>query len=382
MKNATLSRRPSLKISLSRAIVLCSLLLAAGLCIVAAQAGSFSFSTGSPNGGIATASRLPSAGKIQIETADDFILTENTIIQQATFTGLLPSGASLSSISEVEVEFYHVFPVDSANPPSGDVPTRVNSPSDVDISAAASDSVSGTLTFTSSLVSPTFTASNSVLNGINPMPPQTTGGEGPVMGEEVLITVTFNPPITLPAGHYFFRPAVLLSSGDFFWLSTAFPLFTGDLQTWIRNETLAPDWLRIGTDITLQGPFNAAFTLSGELDADADNVPDEIDQCPDTAPDAVVNAQGCSLDQLVPCEGPASGGTWKNHGEYVSTFTQAANQFAAQGLISRREKGQLTSQAARSDCGKGSNDNSGNGGNGGNGKGKGKGHGKGHNKGG
>ena len=32
-----------------------------------------------------------------------------------------------------------------------------------------------------------------------------------------------------------------------------------DLQSWIRNEgpgLLAPDWLRIGTDITHQGPFD------------------------------------------------------------------------------------------------------------------------------
>src|SRR4051794_8880420 len=374
MKNESLQRKSSSQVSFSRVVVLCALLSAAGLSIVAAQAGSFSFSTGAPDARIATASRLPSAGKIEIESADDFVLTENTIIQQATFTGLLPSGAPLSSISEVEVEFYRVFPADSTNPPSGNVPTRVNSPSDEDISAAASVSVSGTLTFTSTLINPVFVASNSVLNGVNPIPNQTTGGEGPVSGEEVSISVTFNPPITLPAGHYFFRPAVLLSSGDFLWLSTAFPLFTGDLQSWIRNENLAPDWLRIGTDITQQGPFNAAFTLSGELDADADNVPDDADQCPNTSPDSVVNAQGCSLDQLVPCAGPASGGTWKNHGEYVSSFTQAANQFAAQGFISRKDKGQLTSQAARSNCGKGTN---GNGGNGGNGHGHGKGHGKG-----
>ena len=39
--------------------------------------------------------------------------------------------------------------------------------------------------------------------------------------------------------------------------------FVGDLQTWIRNENLAPDWLRVGTDITHQGPFNAAFSLTG-----------------------------------------------------------------------------------------------------------------------
>ena len=32
----------------------------------------------------------------------------------------------------------------------------------------------------------------------------------------------------------------------------------------MRNDNLSPDWLRIGTDITHQGPFNASFSLSGE----------------------------------------------------------------------------------------------------------------------
>ena len=43
---------------------------------------------------------------------------------------------------------------------------------------------------------------------------------------------------------------------------------TTDLQTWIRNDgpgALAPDWERIGTDVTNQGPFNAAFSLSGNV---------------------------------------------------------------------------------------------------------------------
>jgi hypothetical protein len=358
MKTTPFQRKPSFKIGSSRIVGLSILTLAAGLCIVGARAGSFSFSTGDPDARAATASRLASAGKIQVETADDFVLAENTIIQQASFVGLLPAGAALSSITGVEVEFYNAFPLDSTNPPSGQVPTRDNSPSDTEIVTATSDSVSGTLTFTSSIVNATFAASTSVLNGINPIPNQTTGGEGGVTGEEVLITVTFNPPVTLPAGHYFFRPAVLLSSGDFLWLSTAFPIiapgtpFVGDLESWIRNETLAPDWLRIGTDITAQGQYNAAFTLSGELDADGDGVPDESDQCSATPANSVVNAQGCSLDQLVPCAGPAAGGTWTNHGQYVSTFTQTVNQFVAQGLISRKEKGHLTSQAARSNCGK------------------------------
>ena len=62
------------------------------------------FSTGNPNGLIATASRPASAGKLEIELADDFVLTGETAITSATFTGLLPTGAPLSDVSEVVVE--------------------------------------------------------------------------------------------------------------------------------------------------------------------------------------------------------------------------------------------------------------------------------------
>ena len=41
-----------------------------------ASAQSFSFSTGNPDGKIGTLSRPSSAGKIQTETADDFILAQ------------------------------------------------------------------------------------------------------------------------------------------------------------------------------------------------------------------------------------------------------------------------------------------------------------------
>src|SRR6185369_7030981 len=75
-----------------------------------ASAGAFSFSTGDPDGKVATLSRPSSPGKIQTETADDFVVTQPVVISQATFTGLLPLGAALSSISGVEIEIYHVFP--------------------------------------------------------------------------------------------------------------------------------------------------------------------------------------------------------------------------------------------------------------------------------
>jgi hypothetical protein len=235
--------------------------------------------------------------------------------------------------------------------------TRANSPGDVEIDDATRDSADGSLTFGATMVNPSFSVSNSVVNGINKHPNERTNGEGPVTGQEVMIMVEFNPPISLPADHYFFRPEVLLSSGDFLWLSAPRPIvapgtpFLPDLQSWIRNDDLAPDWLRIGTDITGQGPFNAAFSLSGETDADGDGVGDSLDLCPGTPASAVVDATGCSIDQLAPCSGPASGGTWKNHGQYVSTVAQTTTLFAEDGLISEEQAEEIVAAAARSNCG-------------------------------
>src|ERR1051325_1278054 len=201
----------------------------------------FSFSTGNPDGRIATLSRPASAGKIQTETADDFVLSQQVVINRAAFVGLIPPGASLGSINNVEIEIYHVFPADSG-PPSGNVPTRVNSPADGEIDQATRDGLDGSLSFTATLLSPIFRVTNSVVNGINKIPSQTTGGEGPAVGQEVLISVVFNPPIALPTNHSFFRPEVRLSSGDFLWLSAPKPIaapgtpFSPDLQSWIRND--------------------------------------------------------------------------------------------------------------------------------------------------
>lgn len=255
----------------SRSFAFAAALSAFSMTATPAWADPFEFSTGNPDGRIATLSRLASGATIQTETADDFVLGQATQLTQATFIGLIPLGAPLSSISQVEIEFYHVFPGESADPPSGKVPTRVNSPGDVEIGSATRDSADSSLSFSVSLLNPSYSVSNSVINGIHPLPGVFTGGEGPVTGQEVLITVNFAVPVDLDADHYFFRPEALLSSGDFLWLSAAKPIvapgtaFTPDLQSWIRNDDLAPDWLRIGTDITGQGPFNAAFSLTGEV---------------------------------------------------------------------------------------------------------------------
>lgn len=244
----------------------------------------FFFSTGNTDGKIATASRPSSTGKIEIESADDFVVTGgNLSLTSATFQGLIPTGASLSSIGSVGVEIYRVFPLDSdvtrtSGAPTfstSQVPTRVNSPSDVEFASRDSGSGGG-LTFTPGILASSFTAANSVLNGIHPTPTQTTGGDLAVTGQQVQFNVIFTSPISLPDGHYFFVPQVELTSGDFFWLSaprpivppgTPFPAGFTDLQSWIRNEDLAPDWLRVGTDIVGVGTFNETFTLAGDLSA-------------------------------------------------------------------------------------------------------------------
>ncbi|HEY3458719.1 MAG TPA: PEP-CTERM sorting domain-containing protein [Bryobacteraceae bacterium] len=222
--------------------------------------------TGNVDGRMAMASRPDSAGKIEIEAADDFILNAPALVNSGTFTGLVPSGYNVTGVT---VEIYRVFPADSNNPPSGNVPTRVNSPSDV----AFDSRTSGTdLSFTTTLLNNSFTAANSVLNGINKIPNQTTGGEGSVAGQEVQFSFTLTSPFSLPADHYFFIPQVELSNGEFYWLSSVRPIvapgtpFAPDLQAWIRNENIDPDWLRVGTDIVGGTPaptFNGAFSLSG-----------------------------------------------------------------------------------------------------------------------
>ena len=248
------------------------LLLAASV----ATASPFFFSTGDTDGRMGTASRPAGAGVFGIESADDFVLSQQTKITSASFTGLLTGRATAADIGLVGVEIYRVFPSDSNAARTPSVPTRVNSPADVAFDTR--DSAGGGLGFSVSSLG-NFTVSNSVLpGGIHPLPNPTTGGDGAVTGEEVEFAVNFLTPFDLLADHYFFVPLVEVTGGigDFLWLSaprpivppgTPFPPGSTDLQTWTRDDFLDPDWLRVGTDIVGGTPaptFNAVFSLTGE----------------------------------------------------------------------------------------------------------------------
>ena len=272
-----------------------------------AWADPFFFSTGTPDGLLGALSQPAGSNHLETETADDFVLTQTTSIDQATIVGLIPSGTPLANISNVEVEIYHVFPNDSADPASGHVPARNNSPGDVEIDTATRDGSVGTLAFSASLSDESFAVLNTVVDGINQAPANLTNGEGPADGEAVQITITFTPPIVLPADHYFFRPQVQVTGGDFLYLSTAKPIvapgtpFDGDLQAWTRNADLKPDWLRIGTDIIGGTPlrtFNMAVSLAGETVSQAQTPTAIATPTPTTTPTVRRNNDdggGCSI---------------------------------------------------------------------------------------
>src|SRR5262249_38404254 len=78
---------------------------------------------------------------------------------------------------------------------------------------------------------------------------------------------------------------------------TPFPAGATDLQSWMRDDpSLAPDWLRIGTDIIGGTTFNASFSLSGET------VPPKITSLSQTSategrPDLTLTIKGSNFSQ-------------------------------------------------------------------------------------
>jgi hypothetical protein len=229
-----------------------------------ASASSLLYSNLDFNNSIGARSDVNATG-FETEAGDDFLLSGAALITGVQFIGIVPSLNAVNLAGTV-AEFYHVFPTDSNTVRLPAVPTRANSPSDVEF--ADRTGTSGA-TITATVLNPNFTALNSVSNGIHPSPLQHTGGDGTITGELVQFNFQFATPLFLPADHYFFVPQIDMSSGDFFWISAARPPaspfnFAPDLQGWIRNQDLDPDWLRIGTDI-VGAPTNPTFNFAFEV---------------------------------------------------------------------------------------------------------------------
>lgn len=139
----------------------------------------------------------------------------------------------------------------------------------------------------------------------------------------------------------------------------------GDAEPDLRVEfdrgavlsTLPPDG---DADVTVTGTIGSmqfegsdrVVVLHVERDSDGDGVLDEDDACPGTSPEAAVDEQGCSIDQLCPCDASMAGEPWRNHGDYVSCVSHAADDFRAAGRIDQEQPGTIVNEAAKSRCGK------------------------------
>jgi len=95
------------------------------------------------------------------------------------------------------------------------------------------------------------------------------------------------------------------------------------------------------TDSDSDGAGNAC-----DADLDGDGVIDADDACLPTPNGQIVNASGCSVAQLCPCDNG-----WKNHGAFVKCNAHATNAFVAAGLMTEAQKGEWMSYVGSSSCG-------------------------------
>jgi hypothetical protein len=104
--------------------------------------------------------------------------------------------------------------------------------------------------------------------------------------------------------------------------------------------------LTTGGTLLDTNPFLVSTATVLSPDTDGDGVPDARDRCPGTSSGAIVNAEGCSLAQLCPCDAP-----WGSHAEYVACVIRHTWDFFRQGLITAEQRRELVRNAVIAICG-------------------------------
>jgi len=86
-------------------------------------------------------------------------------------------------------------------------------------------------------------------------------------------------------------------------------------------------------------------------DEDGDRVGDACDQCAGSD-ETLVNAHGCSVAQLCPCDAPTPTTSWADQAEYLRCVARATRVLRREGQISRGESLGILRRALRSGCGR------------------------------
>jgi len=85
-----------------------------------------------------------------------------------------------------------------------------------------------------------------------------------------------------------------------------------------------------------------------DADSDGDGVVDALDNCNDTPPGDLVDADGCSV---CPCDATVDGDDWGSHRDYVGCVTNAVRSRVQIGALRPRVMRAVVKRARHSTCG-------------------------------
>src|SRR5579871_40689 len=113
-----------------RTVLVAALVAVASAFAPPAYSSTILYSNLQVNAAMAAGSRPASGSGVEIEAADDFIVSTTASVTEIKFIGLITGGVTVDT-AQTNLEFYRVFPNDSDTTRTPAVPTRTNSPSDV-----------------------------------------------------------------------------------------------------------------------------------------------------------------------------------------------------------------------------------------------------------